>query len=76
MEAATSHAGGDDAELLYDAEGEVRYPGGLDHPRAFQSDGFGPQMLEQSDTPSEQDGHQIDVYLVKKSGPYSTFHSS
>src|SRR5919112_1235690 len=27
-------------------------------------------MLEQSDTPSEQDGHQIDVYLVKKSGPY------
>src|SRR5215207_1182069 len=25
-------------------------------------------MLEQSDTPSEQDGHQIDVYLVEQSG--------
>ena len=25
-------------------------------------------MLEQSDTPSEQEGHQVDVYLVKKSG--------
>ena len=44
------------------------YTTGFDHPRAFESDGFGPQMLEQSDTPSEQDGHQVDVYLVKKSG--------
>src|SRR5215203_928893 len=28
-------------------------------------------MLEQSDTPSEQDGHQVDMYLVEKSGPYA-----
>src|SRR5215210_7167613 len=28
-------------------------------------------MLEQSDTPSEQNGHQVDVYLVEKSGPYA-----
>src|SRR5215213_8266597 len=58
--------------LLYYAEGEVCYPRGLDYPRALQPDGLGPQqMLEQSDTPSEQDGHQIDVYLVKKFGPYA-----
>ena len=31
-----------DAESLYNAEGEMGYPGGLYHPRAFQSDGFGP----------------------------------
>src|SRR5215210_1251316 len=28
-------------------------------------------MLEQSDSPSEQDGHQVDVYLVKQSGSYA-----
>jgi hypothetical protein len=35
MKAATGHARGDDAELLDDAEREVRYPGALDHLRAF-----------------------------------------
>ena len=28
-------------------------------------------MLEQSNTPSEQDGRQVDVYLVKQSGSYA-----
>jgi hypothetical protein len=28
-------------------------------------------MLEQSDSPSEQDGHQVDVYLVKQPGSYA-----
>src|ERR687897_1806470 len=71
MKAATGHAGGDDAELLDDAEREVRYPGALDHLRAFQFDWPRTQMVEQPNTPSEQDGHQVDVYLVEESRPYA-----
>ncbi len=46
----------------------MRCPRGLYHPRAFQFDLLGAQMAEQPDAPSEQDGHQIDVYLVEQSG--------
>ena len=28
-------------------------------------------MLEQSDSPSEQNGHQVNMYLVEKPGPYA-----
>jgi hypothetical protein len=45
------------------------YRGGLDHLREFQFDRSHAQVLEQSNTPSEQDGHQVYVYLVKKSRP-------
>ena len=44
----------------------MRYPGGLYHPRAFQVDWPCTQMVEQPDTVPEQDGYQVDVYLVKK----------
>ncbi len=33
-------------------------------------------MLEQSDTPSEQDGHQVDMYLVKQSGLDALLHDA
>src|SRR5215213_9789886 len=69
MMAATGHAGGDDAELLDDAEREVRYPGALDHLRAFQFDRPRAQMVEQPNSPSEQDRHQVYVYLVEESHP-------
>jgi hypothetical protein len=45
----------------------VGYVESLHHPRAFQFDGCGPQMVEQPDAPSEQDGHKVDVYLIEKS---------
>ena len=44
----------------------MRYPRGLYHPRAFQVDWPCTQMVEQPDTVPEQDGYQVDVYLVKK----------
>ena len=53
------------ATSLYDTEREVGYPGGLDHPRAFQVDRSRAQVVEQPDAAPEQDGHQIDVYLVE-----------
>ena len=34
---------------LDDAEGEMRDPSAVDHPRALQVDGSGPQMVEQRD---------------------------
>ena len=50
---------------LYDTKREMGYPGGLDHPRAFQVDRSRAQVVEQPDAVPEQDGHQIDVYLVE-----------
>lgn len=38
----------------------------LNHPDIFQLDGFSPQMLEQWDTLSKQDGCQVDINLVDK----------
>ena len=35
--------------LLDDAEGEMRDPSAVDHPRALMVDGSGPQMVEQRD---------------------------
>jgi hypothetical protein len=57
--------------LLDDAEREMRYTRGFDHPGAFQFDRLGAQVVKQSDTPSEQNGNQVDVYLVEQSGPYA-----
>jgi hypothetical protein len=44
------------------------YTRGLDHPRAFQLNWLGAQVVEQSDTTTEQDGHQVDMDFVKQSG--------
>src|SRR5215216_3032337 len=57
------------ASSLHDAEGKMRYPRGLYHPRALQLDRLCAQMLEQSDTVPEQEGYQVYVYLVKESRP-------
>ena len=44
-------------------------PSSLDHSGALQLDGLCTQMVEQPDAVPEQDGHQVYVYLVKKSRP-------
>jgi hypothetical protein len=61
--------GGPVATSLDDAEGKVRDSRTLDYPCALQFDRLRAQMLEQSNAVPEQDGHQVYVYLVKKSGP-------
>ena len=43
------------------------YPSALDHLGALQLDRPRAQVVEQSDAVPEQDGHQVYVYLVKKS---------
>jgi hypothetical protein len=45
----------------------VRYRGGLDHPHAFQVDRLRTRMIEQSDTASEQNRRQVNLYFVKNS---------
>src|SRR6266498_2946840 len=62
------------ASLLDDTEAKMGYPRRLDHPRAFQFNWFSAEMLEQSDTLSKQDGHQIDGYFVKKPGCEALLH--
>ena len=44
------------------------YPRRLDHPGAGEFNWLSAQVLEQSDTVTQQDGHQVDGYFVKKSG--------
>src|SRR5215216_564149 len=61
---------------LYDAEGKMRYPGSLDHPGALQLDRPGAQMVEHPDAVSEQDGHQVDVYLVEESRSDALLHQA
>src|SRR3712207_3391750 len=55
--------------LLDDAEREVRDPGALYHLRVLQLDGRRAQVLEQPDAVPEQDGRQVDVYLVEEPRP-------
>ncbi len=66
---SSGRGGGLVATSLHDAERKVRDPSALDHPRAFQLDRPRAQVVEQSDAVPEQDGHQVYVYLVKKSRP-------
>src|SRR5918997_4274003 len=53
----------------HDAERKMRDPCPLDHPGALQLYRLGAQMVEQPDAPSEQDGHQVYVYLVEQPRP-------
>jgi hypothetical protein len=53
----------------YDTEGEMNYSGGLDHPSVLQFDRSRAQVIKQRNTSSEQDGYQVDVYLVEESRP-------
>jgi hypothetical protein len=46
----------------------MRYPWSLDHTRAFQLDVPGAKVVEKPDAFSEQDGHQVDAYLVDLPG--------
>ena len=56
--------------LLYDAERQMRYARVLDHPGSFQLDLLAAdadaEMLEQSDTFTEEYRHEVDLYFVKK----------
>src|SRR5439155_15955431 len=45
-----------------------------DHPRAFERDRRGAQVLEQADAVAEQDGHQVDPDLVKQPGLEALLH--
>ena len=42
-------------------------PRGFDHPRAFQFNVLSADMLEQSDTFTEQYGHEVNLYFVEQS---------
>ena len=48
---------------------------GLDHPGAFQFNWFCAQVVEISDTLSEQDGHQVDAYFVNQPGLDALLHN-
>src|SRR5215218_6187799 len=52
------------------------YPGGLDHPCAFQFDRPRAEVVEQPDALSKQDMHKVYVYLVKKSRPDALLHDA
>ena len=54
--------------LLDDAETKMRNPRSLDHPGAFQFNGYCAQVVEQSDTVTQQDGREIDVDFVEQPG--------
>src|SRR5919112_2455391 len=69
-------AAGPDAPLLHDAERKMCDPRALDHPRALQLDRPPTQVLEQPDAVPEQDGHQVNVYLVEKAGPDALLHDA
>jgi hypothetical protein len=58
-------ANGHFSHLLEDAERQMRDARGIYHPRAFQFDGCTPQMVEQSNIPYEQDGHQVPLILAE-----------
>ena len=49
-------------------------PGRLNHPGAFQLNWRNAQVVEQSDTVTEQDGHQVDLYFVKQLGLEALLH--
>src|SRR4051812_17442149 len=61
---------------LHDAEGKVRHPSALDHPRALQIDRPSAEVVEQSDAAPEQDGHQVDVDFVEESRPDALLHDA
>jgi hypothetical protein len=54
----------------------VGYVRRLDHLRTLQFDRPRAQVVEQSDTPSEQDGHKVYVYLVEKSRLEALLHDA
>src|SRR5215207_6164933 len=52
--------------LLDDAESKMRDPRSLDHPGVFQFNRCCAEVVEQSDTCTEQDRRKIDVNFVKQ----------
>ena len=48
----------------------------LDNPRAFKLDRRSVQVVEQADTPTEQDGQQVDLYYVKQPGRDALLHDA
>ena len=52
------------ANLLDDAEAEMRYTGGLNYSYGFQFNWLNAQVVEQAGTLSEQDGHEVDMDFV------------
>src|SRR3712207_1588240 len=54
----------------------MRDPSSLDHLGALQLDRLGAWVVEQPDAVPEQDGHQVYVYLVKKSRSDALLHEA
>jgi hypothetical protein len=54
----------------------MRHPSALDHPRALQVNRPRAQVVEQSDAAPEQDGHQVDLYLVQESRSDALLHDA
>src|SRR5580700_9658390 len=55
--------------LTDDAVAEVGDAVGLDHPGAFQVELLIVDVVEEADATAEQDGHEIQVDLIEKTGP-------
>jgi len=53
--------------LLHDAELKMRDTGALNHLHLFKFNQPAPKVVEQADTVAEQDGHQMNPYLVQQS---------
>src|SRR5512145_2862866 len=53
--------------LLYNAESQVCYAGGLDRSDAFQFDWLCTQVVEQPDTITKQDRRHVNIYFVHQS---------
>ena len=54
----------------------MRDPGSLDHPGALQLDRLGAWVAEQPDAVPQQDGHQVEVYLVEESRSDALLHEA
>ncbi len=54
----------------------MRDPTSLDHPGALQLDRLGAEVVEQPDAVTQQDGHQVDVYLVEDSRSDALLHEA
>ena len=54
----------------------MRDPSALNHPGALQFDRPRAQMVEPPDASSEQDGHQVYVYLVEESRSEAMLHAA
>jgi hypothetical protein len=61
----------ENSRLLHDEESQIGGERGFDHPGPLHFDSLGADVVEQSDTRTEQYGRQVDLHLVHEPGAAS-----